>query len=148
MDDTDLKSQGIDGKKLPRHIAIIMDGNGRWAKKRGKPRIFGHRVGMESVRDVVRTCAEIGIEYLTLYTFSVENWKRPKEEVNALMQMLVDLLRDELEEFNERNVKILAIGRIQDLPAFVQKTTREDAPVHAKKYGTQTGACPQLWWQE
>ena len=125
VDELNLKKFGIDPEKLPRHIAIIMDGNGRWANERGKPRIFGHRAGLESVRKVVRTCSEIGIGYLTLYTFSVENWMRPKEEVDALMQMLVELLRDEVKDLNERNVKILFIGRTQDLPAYVQKELKK-----------------------
>lgn len=103
-------------ENIPRHIAIIMDGNGRWAKKRGLPRIFGHRTGIESVREIVRTCSELGVEYLTLYTFSRENWKRPKEEVDALMKMLKRLLRREVDDLNRRNVKIKAIGRLEDLP--------------------------------
>ncbi len=107
--------------KIPRHVAIIMDGNGRWAKQRGLPRIFGHRAGIESVRDVVRTCSEIGVEYLTLYTFSSENWRRPPDEVKYLMSMLKRMLRREVEDLNRRNVRIRAIGRINQLPEDVRK---------------------------
>ncbi len=105
--------------EVPRHIAIIMDGNGRWAQQRGLPRIYGHRVGVESVREIVRTCASLGVEYLTLYTFSKENWKRPSDEVHTLMSMLRHLLRREVEELNRRNVVIRAIGRIEELPKDV-----------------------------
>ena len=107
--------------KIPRHIAIIMDGNGRWAQKRGLPRIVGHKTGVESVREVVRVASELGVEYLTLYTFSKENWKRPKEEVMGLMNLLKRLLRMEVEELNRNNVRIKAIGRLQDLPDEVLK---------------------------
>jgi undecaprenyl diphosphate synthase len=135
MADSDLRKLGIDPNKLPHHIAIIMDGNGRWAKERRKPRIYGHRAGMDSVRDVVRACADIGIGYLTLYTFSVENWKRPTEEVNALMMMLVELLRDEVEELNENNVKILVIGRPEDLPSNVQEELQKAIQITCKNTG-------------
>ena len=107
--------------KIPRHIAIIMDGNGRWAQKRGLPRIVGHKTGVESVREVVRVASELGVEYLTLYTFSKENWKRPKDEVMGLMNLLKRLLRVEVEELNRNNVRIKAIGRLQDLPDEVLK---------------------------
>jgi undecaprenyl diphosphate synthase len=108
-------------EKIPRHIAIIMDGNGRWAKKRGLPRILGHRTGIESVREIVRTCSELGVEYLTLYTFSRENWRRPPDEVKALMGMLKKLLRQEVDELNRKNVRIRAIGRLSDLPDEVRR---------------------------
>lgn len=107
--------------EIPRHIAIIMDGNGRWAKKRGLPRKYGHRVGVESVREIVRACSSLGVEYLTLYTFSKENWTRPPEEVTTLMSMLRFLLRREVDDLNRRNVAIRAIGRIEDLPEDVKK---------------------------
>jgi undecaprenyl diphosphate synthase len=112
---------GLDPGKLPQHVAIIMDGNGRWARERGKPRILGHRAGIESVRDVVRACSQIGIGYLTLYTFSRENWRRPRREVRALMGMLRDLLRREIEELDENDVCVRAIGRIEDLPQSVRE---------------------------
>jgi len=108
--------QDISHLKIPKHIAIIMDGNGRWAQKRGLPRIIGHKTGVESVREVVRVASELGVEYLTLYTFSRENWKRPKDEVMGLMNLLKRLLRIEVEELNRNNVRIKAIGRLQDLP--------------------------------
>jgi len=101
---------------LPRHIAVIMDGNGRWAKKRGATRIFGHRSATKSVREVTEECAELGIEFLTLYAFSTENWGRPKVEVDALMELLVSSLRKELNTLMKNNVKLNAIGDISGLP--------------------------------
>jgi undecaprenyl diphosphate synthase len=108
-------------KKVPRHIAIIMDGNGRWARERGLPRIFGHRAGIESVREIVRACGEVGIEALTLYVFSVENWERPREEVRGLMGMLRELLRKEVRELDKNNVRLMSIGRRDLLPKVVQE---------------------------
>ncbi|MEO0092250.1 MAG: isoprenyl transferase [candidate division WOR-3 bacterium] len=107
--------------KIPDHIAIIMDGNGRWAKKRGLPRYFGHRKGVEAVRTTVRACAEFGVKYLTLYVFSSENWQRPASEVNKLMQLLQELLIKEEPELNKNNVKVKAIGQIERLPAKVRE---------------------------
>ncbi|MEN8247739.1 MAG: isoprenyl transferase [Bacteroidota bacterium] len=101
---------------LPKHIAVIMDGNGRWAKKRGAARVFGHKKGTKSVREITEGCAEIGVEYLTLYAFSTENWGRPKEEVDALMELLVSSLRKELKTLMDNNVKLNAIGDIDGLP--------------------------------
>lgn len=103
-------------KNIPTHIAIIMDGNGRWAEKRQLPRLEGHREGRESVRSTVRTCAKIGISYLTLYTFSLENWQRSKGEVDGLMAFLEDVLEREYEELNENGVRLHAIGRLDMLP--------------------------------
>ncbi|MCP3933509.1 MAG: isoprenyl transferase [Bacteroidetes bacterium] len=111
----DLKSQ-INEDKLPRHIAVIMDGNGRWAKQHGKPRVFGHRNGVKSVREITETAAELGIEYLTLYAFSTENWKRPKIEVNALMTLLLETLKVEINTLNKNNIRLKAIGDISRLP--------------------------------
>lgn len=111
----------LDIKKLPRHIAIIMDGNGRWAKKRGLPRIAGHRAGMESVRTVVEVCVELEIEVLTLYAFSTENWKRPEKEISALMSLLREYLRKEVSKLNEKGVRLQTIGRIHQLPQAVQE---------------------------
>jgi len=110
---------------LPRHVAIIMDGNGRWAKARGAPRLFGHRAGRESVREVVRGCAALGVEVLTLYTFSTENWDRPAREVSALMTMLRATLRHERAELKANNVRLQVIGRITDLPAPVRRAIEE-----------------------
>ena len=110
----------IDLERLPQHIAVIMDGNGRWAKKRGKPRIFGHRAGSESVKAIIDTCARLGIKAVTLYAFSTENWKRPKSEVSALMSMLKKVLRRELEEVSSYNIRFQAIGNIDGLAPDVQ----------------------------
>ncbi|MFT5465378.1 MAG: undecaprenyl diphosphate synthase [Verrucomicrobiales bacterium] len=107
---------------IPKHIAIIMDGNGRWAKERGLPRTEGHRAGAESVRNIVETCNVIGVEYLTLYAFSSENWKRPKKEVDSLMKLLDRFLKKETKAINKQNVRLQAIGRLHDLPDFCQKT--------------------------
>ncbi len=111
----------IDSAHLPRHIAVIMDGNGRWAKQRGKPRIFGHKAGAESVRSILDTCARLQIEAVTLYAFSTENWKRPKAEVSGLMSMLKRYLRSELREVSENNIRFQAIGDIAGLSPDVQK---------------------------
>ena len=112
----------IDKEKLPHHIAIIMDGNGRWAKKKLLNRISGHIKGIDSVRAVVTTCRELGIKILTLYAFSIENWKRPKEEVTALMGLLKEYLLKEGAEMVQNNIRLCAIGKIEDLPQDVQKT--------------------------
>jgi undecaprenyl diphosphate synthase len=111
---------------IPTHIAIIMDGNGRWAKKRGLPRVAGHRKGVETVREIVEVCAEVGVKYLTLYTFSTENWKRPKDEVSTLMRLLLKSLKDRLDELNKNNIKLTCIGNIESLPDVVQKQLFED----------------------
>ncbi|MDQ0970060.1 undecaprenyl diphosphate synthase [Flavobacterium sp. W4I14] len=106
----------IDYSRLPKHIAVIMDGNGRWAKGQGKVRVFGHEQGVLSVKDIVEGCVEVGIEYLTLYAFSTENWNRPKEEVDALMQILISTINKETETLNKNNIKLNAIGNIASLP--------------------------------
>jgi undecaprenyl diphosphate synthase len=110
---------------LPAHVAIIMDGNGRWAKQRHLPRVEGHRQGVESVRAVVRAAGEIGLKYLTLYAFSVENWNRPKDEVDTLMKYLARYLKNEIGELNRNNVRLEAIGQIYRLPEFVQEQLRK-----------------------
>ena len=112
-------------KSLPRHIAIIMDGNGRWARKRSLNRIRGHKEGTESVRNIVRACREIGVEVLTLYAFSTENWQRPRQEVTALMSILKSFLKSELAEMMENNILLNAIGDIERLPGNVLKVLRE-----------------------
>ena len=112
---------GIDAKRLPRHIAIIMDGNGRWAKQRGKPRVEGHRAGIASVREVVETCARLEIDALTLYAFSVENWKRPRFEVVTLMTLLKEYLRKELAALVENDIRFRVVGRMNELDPSVQK---------------------------
>ena len=111
--------------KIPKHVAIIMDGNGRWAKAKNMIRVAGHRAGAESVREVVRAAGEFGVKYLTLYAFSVENWKRPKTEVHTLMGLLESFLRDELPEMMKNNVRLQAIGRLSDLPENVRSQLHE-----------------------
>ena len=120
----DLKSQ-INIDKLPEHIAIIMDGNGRWAKEHGKPRVFGHRNGVKAVRESTEAAAELGIKYLTLYAFSTENWNRPRLEVNALMALLVETLRKEIDTLNKNDIRLQAIGDITKLPAKSYKALVE-----------------------
>jgi len=107
----------IDKERLPRHVAVIMDGNGRWAQQHGKPRIFGHRNGIKSVREISEAAAELGVEYLTLYAFSTENWARPAAEVNALMHLLVQTVKSELKTLNKNSIKLNAIGDLQKLPS-------------------------------
>ncbi len=111
----------ISKDKLPRHIAIIMDGNGRWAQNRGSMRLFGHQNGVESVRQVVEAAGELGVEYLTLYAFSTENWNRPRSEVDALMGLMVTSIQNETESLHKNNVKLSAIGELDDLPPTVKK---------------------------
>jgi len=111
----------LDRKKLPRHVAIIMDGNGRWAEKRDLPRIEGHKAAIEAIRDVVESCGKLEIEALTLYAFSTENWKRPVREVNALMLLLRQQLREQTEELNENNVRLRAIGQLNRIPKRVRQ---------------------------
>jgi len=106
----------IDKSRLPKHIAIIMDGNGRWAKERGYERIYGHQHGVASVREVTEAAAETGIEYLTLYAFSTENWGRPQAEVDALMELLIDTIEKETPTLNKNNIRLLAIGDLSRLP--------------------------------
>jgi len=115
----------IDKSRLPRHIAIIMDGNGRWAQEQGQDRLYGHFHGVESVRNVVEGASEIGIEYLTLYTFSTENWDRPEYEVSGLMELLVDTIRNEVPVLNKNNIKLHVIGDTEMLPLFARNELQE-----------------------
>jgi undecaprenyl diphosphate synthase len=115
----------IDFNNLPNHIAVIMDGNGRWAKKKGAARIFGHRNAIQAVTDVTEACGELGIKYLTLYAFSTENWGRPKEEVDALMELLVNTLKKELGNLMENQVRLTTIGDISHLPDQCQRNLME-----------------------
>ena len=103
-------------EKIPRHIAIIMDGNGRWANDKGQERLFGHSSGVKSVREAIKTAIELGVSYITLYAFSIENWNRPKQEVDGLMDLLISSIANEIEEFNENGVRLLTIGDINNLP--------------------------------
>lgn len=112
--------------EIPNHIAIIMDGNGRWAKKRGLPRVAGHKRGVDTVKEIVEACAGIGVKFLTLYTFSTENWKRPKDEVSTLMRLLLNSLRDRVNELNDNDIRLTTIGNIDALPVAVRKQLEFD----------------------
>ena len=120
----DLKEQ-IQQGQLPEHIAIIMDGNGRWAKQQGKPRVFGHRSGVKAVRETTEAAAELGVKYLTLYAFSTENWNRPKLEVSALMNLLVETIKTELNTLNKNNIRLQTIGDLSKLPPRNQEALLE-----------------------
>ena len=111
-----LRNKILSGGDIPKHIAIIMDGNGRWATSHNLPRLAGHREGINSVREIVRICGEIGIEYLTLYTFSSENWNRPVKEVSSIMKLLFSTIKKEVQNLHKNNVRLLAIGKLDDLP--------------------------------
>jgi len=115
----------IDKSRLPRHIAIIMDGNGRWAKEKGEDRLFGHFHGVESVRNIVEGAAELGVEYLTLYAFSTENWDRPEYEVSGLMELLVSTIRKEVESLNKNNIRLHVIGDMSMLPEYARTELNE-----------------------
>jgi undecaprenyl diphosphate synthase len=125
----------LDRSRLPQHIAIIMDGNGRWAKERGEDRVYGHYEGVISVREIVNTCGELGIGYLTLYAFSTENWNRPKGEVEALMELLVNTIRKEIEELKKNNVRLHVIGDFESLPEVCQKELNEAKDITAANTG-------------
>ena len=127
QNDSDKESQAMLVKQgqIPEHIAIIMDGNGRWAKNRGNIRTHGHKAGVDSVRDITEACAQIGVQYLTLYAFSTENWERPKMEVNALMRLLASSLRKEADNLNENDIKLETIGQIDRFPEKCQRELRE-----------------------
>ena len=127
--------RAIDFARLPRHVAVIMDGNGRWAKLRHKPRVEGHRAGIASVRDVVETSARLGLQVLTLYAFSVENWKRPQSEVTTLMGLLKRYLRSELDTLLRNNIRFRVIGRMEELPADVQDELRRGMERAADRSG-------------
>ena len=119
-----MKNQ-IDPNNLPRHIAIIMDGNGRWATRRGASRIFGHKHAVKAVRETTEACAELGVEYLTLFAFSTENWERPRSEVNGLMQLLVSTIKKETSTLTKNNIKLAAIGDLQSLPENARRELQE-----------------------
>ncbi len=123
--------QSIDSQNLPRHIAIIMDGNGRWAQEKGEDRLYGHLHGVESVRNIVEGAAEIGLQYLTLYAFSTENWNRPEDEVSGLMEILIDTIRQEVPTLNKNNIRLHVIGDLNMLPpnaaAELQEALKETA---------------------
>src|ERR1043165_4820069 len=125
----------IDKTRLPRHIAIIMDGNGRWAKEQGQDRLFGHFHGVESVRNIVEGCAELKIGYLTLYAFSTENWDRPEYEVVGLMELLVSTIRNEVESLHKNNIKLHVIGDMNMLPDYARKELNEALEFTSKNTG-------------
>jgi undecaprenyl diphosphate synthase len=120
---------------LPKHVAVIMDGNGRWAKQHGLPRVEGHRRGADSAREIIRTAGELGIKYLTLYAFSAENWNRPKDEVDALMKYLIHYLKTETPELNKNNVRLEVIGQIYRLPENVQEHLKKSMATLSKNNG-------------
>jgi len=130
-------SEDLDKARLPAHVAIIMDGNGRWAKKHFLSRIKGHEKGSEAVRTVVRACREFGISYLTLYAFSTENWQRPQSEVDALMSLLIKFLKSEQKELSETDIRLHAIGEIERLPAAVQEALGEAMDLTRKNSALQ-----------
>lgn len=128
-------AENIDKTRLPKHIAIIMDGNGRWAEEKGEDRLFGHFHGVESVRNIVEGSAELGIQYLTLYAFSTENWDRPQQEVDGLMALLVDTIRKEVAVLNKNNIKLHVIGDMDMLPHFAKKELQEALDLTAHNTG-------------
>lgn len=129
--------ENIDKSKLPLHIAIIMDGNGRWAKEKGEDRLYGHLHGVDSVRNIVEGCAELGIGYLTLYAFSTENWDRPANEVIGLMELLVSTIRKEVETLNKNNIRLHVIGDMSMLPQSAQDELNEALSITEKNNGLQ-----------
>jgi len=127
--------ESIDRNKLPAHIAIIMDGNGRWAKERGEDRVYGHYEGVVSVREIVDACGALGVGHLTLYAFSAENWNRPQAEVDALMELLVNTIRKEVEELKKNNVRLHVIGDFESLPQICQQELNEAKEMTAMNTG-------------
>lgn len=127
----------IDQSKIPSHIAVIMDGNGRWAKKQGIKRIFGHQNAIEAVRSVTEGSAELGVKHLTLYAFSTENWERPQMEVDALMTLLVNTIKSELPTLEKNNIRLSTIGKIEDLPSEAQKNLIEAKKLTSKNDGME-----------
>ncbi len=123
--DKELQEAIAETGKIPEHIAIIMDGNGRWAQTKGNIRIFGHKAGVDSVRDITESCAQLGVKHLTLYAFSTENWNRPSVEINGLMKILVSSLKKEAQRLNENNIKFVTIGQIERLPEKCQRQISE-----------------------
>lgn len=134
MDEETLKQSILNCGNLPEHVAVIMDGNGRWARRSGLPRVAGHREGINSVREIVRAAGEIDVRYLTLYTFSKENWLRPASEVSALMRLLLKTVRAEFEELNRNNVRLQVIGNLRDLP--LPARTGMERAINALRHNT------------
>jgi undecaprenyl diphosphate synthase len=132
---TALKERIISYGRLPAHVAIIMDGNGRWAKKRGLPRMAGHRAGVKTVKKIVRAAGDLGIKYLTLFTFSKENWRRPRSEVGSLMRLLYETTKSEMEELNENNVRLITTGKVEELSAKQRQILKQAKAITAKNTG-------------
>ncbi len=132
----ELRSQ-IDSEQIPKHIAIIMDGNGRWAQKKGVKRLFGHQNAIRAVREATEGCAELGVQFLTLYAFSTENWERPKVEVDGLMTLLVNTIIAEIPTLVENNIKLATIGNINDLPSKAQKSLKEAMEITSNHTGME-----------
>ncbi len=132
--DDEMAARVLEGE-IPRHIAIIMDGNGRWATRQGLPRIVGHQMGSESVRQAVEVCRELGVEVLTLYTFSAENWRRPQEEVQALMVLIEYVIHREIDDLHDANVRLGVLGRIHEVPESLQEELRQDMERTANNKG-------------
>lgn len=130
-----LDYNGIDCARIPEHIAIIMDGNGRWARKRHRPRPYGHRAGMEALRRIIEVCADLGVRILTVYAFSTENWKRPSEEVNFLMNLLVEYVNRELGALQDKNVRIRVLGMVEQLEPRIQQEIKRATRVTAENTG-------------
>jgi len=127
----------LDMERIPKHIGIIMDGNGRWAKKRNLPRTMGHKAGVETIRRILKECNRLGVRFLTLYAFSTENWKRPKEEVNALMSLLIEYLKNELKELHDNNVVVNYVGNTERLPLKAQEALKEAWELTKNNTGVQ-----------
>jgi undecaprenyl diphosphate synthase len=142
QDDYQLQQELIAKGHVPQHIAVIMDGNGRWAKSRGSLRLFGHKAGVESVRDITEACAQIGVKYLTLYAFSTENWGRPSDEVLGLMQILVQSIRNETKKLNKNNIRLITIGQTERFPESCQRELNE--AIEITKNNTRLSLCLAL----
>lgn len=127
----------INKERLPKHIAIIMDGNGRWAQSKGLPRVMGHKAGMKAIRKAVKACSKLGVKILTVYAFSTENWRRPQDEVNYLMNLLVEYMRKEVDELHRNKVKIKMLGDIEALPAQTKKEIEEALSLTKNNEGLQ-----------
>jgi undecaprenyl diphosphate synthase len=127
----------LDMERIPKHIGIIMDGNGRWAKQRNLPRTMGHKAGVETIRRILKECNRLGVRYLTLYAFSTENWKRPKDEVSALMSLLIEYLKNELKELHENNVIVNYVGNVDRLPVKAQEALKEAWELTQNNTGVQ-----------
>lgn len=127
----------VDMERLPKHIAIIMDGNGRWAQKKGLPRVMGHKAGMEAIKETVRACSDLGIKVLTVYAFSTENWRRPRDEVSYLMNLLVEYMRKEVNALHNNRVKIKVLGEVDILPTQTRKEIEEALELTENNEGLQ-----------